>query len=999
MAKLKVALIALVLLLLSCLPGIASPPETANAAPDEVKWSRVNIPAEGEAGNWVLANGSDIQHLTMATDGTVYAYANPSGTSYTLFKSTDGGYSWSHVGQVKGAIVDIATPPDKSGIVYYATAASVYKSDDAGSSFKPLPPNPGGAGSGNITITSMAVSRVDGNNIIAVGTKDTDASQYGGVYTLDERQPFRGWTNTNIGNYDVLALAFSPNLAAGRQLVAAVTNEHDTLVTTRVDNSDWKKVISDATIDGLVPISAYLAFPGENGTATEEYVLFLAIDTGLGHGDVYRVTGVRAPGTSGAIDLDIGDAYNLSAIDVTSLAVTGDTVKTTLLAGTASSPQVYISPDNGQNWTRSKKEPSGQSRTYLLAAPDFSKSGLALAATGGAGSALSRTTDGGATWTQIGLIDSTIDSIVDLAPSPVYNQDNTMFMLTLGSEHSLWRSKNSGLNWERILTATQANADEIKEVELSTGYGNSNRTVFLAGTSYSQPATWKSTDNGQRFQRRGAPFSIDIWAAVNDDTIFFGSYNGTDGLFFHSRDGGLSYSDGVAVGSQPLKSIVSSPHYQQDKTILIGNTDGWVYLSSNNGTTFKPLPPDATSAPLTGEITVAFDPEFSRNKIIYAASATVNKGVYRFTVNKSTKWESIDSTLPVSGKISQLKASADGTLYASDLKADGGMERSLDPVYSLGPTFETVTRGLDSGAILNGLWLQGKQLWSVDDQNTRLMTYVDSLSQPITLRSPLNQTPGTGAGNVYLDWETLPGATTYEWQLDHDTDFSTIPTGFTATTQASSARSPSLEAATTYYWRVRATEPVSSRWSDKWSFTTNLGVEVIVPELYSPKAGAADTPVRPVFQWSTIAGADSYELLVSAEASLSNPIIVKVGEYSLATTAWQSNISLDYRSTYYWKVRAASTNSYSAWSAIGAFTTEPAPVSTSPSPAPSVSPPPSLPSLAPPSPPEPAQPSLPLTTQPPAIPVWVWYLGGALLLTIFLLLITLLTLVLTIKRF
>ena len=62
----------------------------AIATPDEVKWSKVNIPTEGKLGDWVLANGSDVQHLTMAIDDSLYGYADPSGTSYTLFKSTDG---------------------------------------------------------------------------------------------------------------------------------------------------------------------------------------------------------------------------------------------------------------------------------------------------------------------------------------------------------------------------------------------------------------------------------------------------------------------------------------------------------------------------------------------------------------------------------------------------------------------------------------------------------------------------------------------------------------------------------------------------------------------------------------------------------------------------------------------------------------------------------------------------------------------------------------------
>ena len=177
---------ALALTLLISLLGTINAASPVSATPDEVKREKVNIPTEGETGNWVLAAGSDVKHLTMAKDGTLYAYANPSGTSYTLFKSVDAGYSWSATGDVQAAIGGIATAPDDASIIYYATASSVYESTDTGKTFNPLPPGPGGAGTGNITITSIDVARLSGKSLIAVGTTDSDGSQYGGIYTLDE---------------------------------------------------------------------------------------------------------------------------------------------------------------------------------------------------------------------------------------------------------------------------------------------------------------------------------------------------------------------------------------------------------------------------------------------------------------------------------------------------------------------------------------------------------------------------------------------------------------------------------------------------------------------------------------------------------------------------------------------------------------------------------------------------------------------------------------------
>jgi len=640
----------------------------------------------------------------------------------------------------------------------------------------------------------------------------------------------------------------------------------------------------------------------------------VAIDTGTGNGDVYKIKAKSVPDSSNATDLNIGATDNLSNVDVTGLAVSGNTAAVRLLAGAAGSTRVYISTNGGINWTRSTKEPTGQSKTCLLMAPDFASSGIAYAATTGTESAFSRTTDGGVTWNQVGLIDAKVgaNGIIDLAVSPTYSQDNTLFMLTFDDthiEHSLWRSLNGGTKWERVFSSTLADVDSLKLVQLSPRYGSGSWVVFLTGVSNGNPAIWKSTDKGQTFVCRSVPFSIDIWAVVNDSSLFLGSYNGTSGLMYGTTDSGLSYSAGVAVGSQPLQSIALSPNYAQDRTILIGNTQGWVYRSSDSGASFKPLPMDATSPPLTGSVTVALDPEFISNNTTYAASNSIDKGIYRFIINKSTRWESIDSTLPVGGKLSQLAVSADGTLYAANLQSanitskKGGMERSLNPAFPLNPTFETVTRGLDDGVTLNGLWLQGNQLWSIDTKYTRLMTYTDTLALPVTLISPSDNSPGIGTRNVTLEWEILKGATEYTWQLDYDTDFSTIPAGFEENTGASSARLPTLDTDTTYYWRVRATQPVLSRWSAKWSFTTTLGHTVVAPELLNPKAGVNEVPVKPLFQWSAMAGADSYELMVSTSYSFTNPAIAKTGRYALPATAWQSNVDLNYNTTYYWYFR------------------------------------------------------------------------------------------------
>ncbi len=566
--------------------------------------------------------------------------------------------------------------------------------------------------------------------------------------------------------------------------------------------------------------------------------------------------------------------------------------------------------------------------------------------------------------------------------------------------------------------------------------------MFLAGSSNSRPVIWKSSNNGQRFLLRpaldpttSAQLSIDTWAMVDDTTLFIGSYDGTNGKVYHTTNSGFSYSTGALAGSQQLHSIVLSPSYEQDETILTGNTNGWIYWSDDNGASYQPLPPDATSAPLSGSITVAFDPEFDSNNTVYAASNTADEGVYRFIVGTSTTWESIDSTLPSGGVLNQIAVSADGTLYAANSNSGDGMERSLNPTYSLGPSFESVSRGLSETATLSGLWLRDDRLWSTDSANIKLMTLSGGLTSAVALTSPADDAAGIGilinhtSSDVRLDWETLEGATSYQWQLDYDTDFSSVPSGFEGTTKASSARMPTLEPATTYHWRVRATAPVISPWSAKWSFTTSLDTAGTSLKLESPEAGVSEVSIKPLFQWNAVAGADAYELLVSADVHFDSPSIIRTGDYALFTSAWQSDVSLDYGTTYYWRVRAINSDTNSAWSATGAFTTEAAPAVQTPSyPTPEPSPSLALPALPAPAsatlpasallspstlqpaitPPAPASPA-PVQPVPPAphptsapplstSPGWTPYLVGALLLVIILMLVIILVLVTAIRR-
>jgi hypothetical protein len=171
----------------------------------------------------------------------------------------------------------------------------------------------------------------------------------------------------------------------------------------------------------------------------------------------------------------------------------------------------------------------------------------------------------------------------------------------------------------------------------------------------------------------------------------------------------------------------------------------------------------------------------------------------------------------------------------------------------------------------------------------------------------------------------VDGATYYEWECNYIDDFTAVSGFFGDSTSGSSVRLPALEPATTYHWRVRISSPTLGPWSEKRSFTTVMDTEAVTLRPESPAAGATGVAVKPLFQWTAVIGATAYELIVATDIDMDNPVISKMGEDAIAGNVWYCDISLDYATTYYWKVRAINASTSSAWSTTGVFTTEEAP--------------------------------------------------------------------------
>jgi hypothetical protein len=428
-------------------------------------------------------------------------------------------------------------------------------------------------------------------------------------------------------------------------------------------------------------------------------------------------------------------------------------------------------------------------------------------------------------------------------------------------------------------------------------------------------------------------------------------------------------------------SFAMSPAYDTDTTLLAGSSAGKVYKSTDAGATWSTI--DSTFSG-GGDVYVAFDPGYATNGTFYAAStvAVTKLDVERY--DPTNKWAGItDATLMTDALTSGatgIACSADGTLYVTDALA-------VDMFRTLAPTapsaakceWEQVSLNVSSGTNLDSLALTAGSnvLWGIN--GAAVWTYEDTLAVSVVLLSPADKATSGRTGTASLGWTALTGADKYEAACNTRADFYGAAQTVTTPVSVNATSVSGLSGGATYYWKVRvaAGNPIKSRWSTVWSFTTGM-VEAqwnpfTGPVSAAPAPGATGVPLRPTFAWNASDFATAYELELSkapgttAGGFFVDALIGLTGTNALVNTSWQCDRDLDYSTTYYWHVRSINATSQSQW-ATGVFTTMEKPVPPAP----------------------PVQVNIPATPA-PITPAWIWaivIIGAILVIAVIVLIVT-----------
>jgi len=261
---------------------------------------------------------------------------------------------------------------------------------------------------------------------------------------------------------------------------------------------------------------------------------------------------------------------------------------------------------------------------------------------------------------------------------------------------------------------------------------------------------------------------------------------------------------------------------------------------------------------------------------------------------------------------------ADATSYT--ILVDNASNFS-SPEINVSPTTSTYTPASNLAA--------GTYYWKVLATNSSgssaySVVWSVTLTTPLPLPDVPNLISPTDGSTVEdltptFDWGDAANATGYHIQISTNKQMSQIV--YDTTTSVSNFTPPSNLAEDDYYWWVSSTNA-----SGESAFTAYWIVTVVAPPpppgaptLIAPANGSGTTDTTPYFDWSDVADALDYEILVDNNADFSSPVINQTGITVSEFTAGSALAN----GTYYWKVRgtnASGTGTYSStWNfSIGA---------------------------------------------------------------------------------
>nr|WP_276611349.1 FG-GAP-like repeat-containing protein [Fodinibius halophilus] len=202
-------------------------------------------------------------------------------------------------------------------------------------------------------------------------------------------------------------------------------------------------------------------------------------------------------------------------------------------------------------------------------------------------------------------------------------------------------------------------------------------------------------------------------------------------------------------------------------------------------------------------------------------------------------------------------------------------------------------------------------------------------SDPIIAKSAIPDkvllaNPGKATVNISLlptlQWQKPYGAKSYELQLATNSTFSAdkLIIDYSGIQDTTHHIQNKLQNATTYYWRVRASNSTgNSKWSETFKFSTIPDVPA-KPTLQAPEDGKNNIILTPQLQWQAVDNATTYKVEISQGGNFSAP----VAQTETTSLSFTPKASLHHATSYSWRVQAINVGGNSNWAGPYEFMTK-----------------------------------------------------------------------------
>lgn len=933
----------------------------AFAAPvsaDDDEWSAYALPDAGLDGDYFMDDTiTTVGPMERDVDGYFWAYAEFGAGEDEIMHSLDTeGRTWEITdfsADVAGVdIVAIVCSPLDANVVYAADVNEVYKTEDGGDTWEEV-------GDFDIDIggdiSTLAVGWDDDNDPRvfvgctddAAGDDDGDATDDGIFYLYDV--PFGAdWASLELDvgedaglddDLSVFGLAVSPTFADDpwqAALVVSTENGQTFLVSHEgSDTGGWTavEIDDDADADMEATEGSDPVFPSDwtgpdwEGEDTEVFVGIVGPLHAGGEGGVVRIYGD-----------DAGDFEILDDIDddVRSMDIVGAMGSTQMLAGEEDDADVWFSWDDGDNWEQATVEgigPAGAGPVLAVAMDSaFNEdAGMGWATTDGAECGVSMTIDGGTSWQGVGLMDTDIDEL--LAAAIVVDSPEMVYLLTedAGNAAELLRYDSGADVWTRLYEEAQYNIGApdtfavLGDTILLADAGNTDIIVSSnAGQTFAAPDE-EPADN------------INALLLVDEETWWVGD---DDGDLYVTDDAGDRTWDVFDITNDAITSLA----VRGDEAIC-GTADGEIWYSEDAGETWDIVGEQIDATAADNDTYVCFDAGNDNSDVIYAASDDTLARFQFLTTDLTEDWEVYDDGTAPANTLDDATGIAclEGVLYAGNGDDAEGVMRVVEPLFDLDDVTnseidEEVDAGMAAGDILDGGIIitatSPNTIWGIETGaggDQVLWTYTDLMIGPT---AGLMASPDTTT--YTLAWDGFGNATDYEVASYSDEDMRAAYVSYDQDTGDDDPlvivdddnAGEFVDGGTNYWWQVRASAPVHSKWSAVSSFNTGAAQLGVDEDTFAPSLGATNVPASPSFAWGNLEDADSYVMQLSDTADFSNIL----EEATVTSPSYQATSTLNAGQNYFWRVKSIAGATESIWS-VGTFTIAvPAPEAPTPPP-------------------------------------------------------------------